>query len=214
MTDDIKALRDRLRAPMWQVEAVDIRECATLAADALERLGRERDEAKAEVAVLTRYRESLSEVIAERDALRAQLAAAEGVCAVQLALSENKIKQIKQITQLDLTKPIPTVAGSANSAPQYIPAGSEQYRIVVEERDALRAQLAAAEQDARRYRYLRTPLDVTRAPEPLEVLRWYDTGPDHISGDALDAAVDAGIEAAIAVYAAQPPSSDKEGGKP
>ena len=62
------------------------------------------------------------------------------------------------------------------------------------ERDELRRQLAEAEQDARRYRWLRNEANTARKCDPMVCIYPLDEQ-DLIDGDRLDVAIDAAMGA-------------------
>ena len=72
---------------------------------------------------------------------------------------------------------------------------------------ALEAELAAVRKDAERYRYLRRGPAFHNPPEPLEVMHWLDSGPEHCDGEQLDRCVDVAIAATATTIA---PSGESE----
>lgn len=75
---------------------------------------------------------------------------------------------------------------------EHIAVFDERYTQLEAERDELRRQLAEAEQDARRYRWLRNEANTARKCDPMVCIYPLDEQ-DLIDGDRLDVAIDAAI---------------------
>lgn len=74
----------------------------------------------------------------------------------------------------------------------HIEAQAAEIERLTAERDELRRQLAEAEQDARRYRWLRNEANTARKCDPMVCIYPLDEQ-DLIDGDRLDVAIDAAM---------------------
>ena len=77
---------------------------------------------------------------------------------------------------------------------EQVPSLKRTIRDLCAERDELRRQLAEAEQDARRYRWLRNEANTARKCDPMVCIYPLDEQ-DLIDGDRLDVAIDAAMGA-------------------